>query len=440
MRPLILTAYALFSLGLAGVASATLWWMLHAWRTPEVLRQTGFTVASRPPAMSFSLIVPGRHEEAVMGTTLRQLMESDHPDFEVIAVVGHDDPGTREVAEGAARQYPGRMKVVMDHNWPKNKPKALNSALPHCRGQVVGVFDAEDEVDPRLLRQVDATFQSENAHVVQGGVQLMNFRSSWYSLRNCLEYFFWFRSRLHLHAEHGFIPLGGNTVFVRTDVLRAVGGWDPECLAEDCELGVRLSTLGARVAIAYSADLVTREETPDSLRGLFKQRTRWNQGFLQVLRKRAWRELPSRRQKMLARFTLSMPFMQAFAGVGIVVSVVTGVLLRAPVALAMLSFVPAVPTLSTLAFEIAGLREFCRLYYVRPRLSDYVWLVVGTFPYQLVLAGAAVRAVVREALGLRGWEKTAHIGAHRQPQVVDLRDELDVFVPETTGAGGGDRR
>lgn len=413
MHLLLLVSYSLFSVALGVVASATLWWTLHAWRTPEVMSGTAFSVAQRPPRLSMSLIVPARHEEAVLGSTLRRLMESDHPDFEVLAVVGHDDPGTRAVADGVAREYPGRIRVVIDHNSPKNKPKALNTALPYCNGDVVGVFDAEDEVDPRLLRQVDATFQAESAHVVQGGVQLMNFRSTWYSMRNCLEYFFWFRSRLHLHAQHGFIPLGGNTVFVRADVLRAVDGWDAECLAEDCDLGVRLSSLGAKVAIAYSADLVTREETPDRLSGLFKQRTRWNQGFLQVLRKGDWKDLPTRRQRALARFTLSMPFMQSFAGVAVVISLVTAVLLKAPVLLALLSFLPAIPTLATLAFELAGLREFCRLYYIRPRASDYLWLIVGTFPYQLVLAGAAIRAVGREALGRRGWEKTAHVGAHR---------------------------
>ena len=435
MRPLLLCAYALFSLMLAGVASATLWWMLHAWRTPDVLHRTGFGVAQRAPSHSFSLIVPARHEEAVIGSTLERLMAIDHPDFEVIAVVGHDDEGTGAVAQNVARRYPDRLQVVVDENWPKNKPKALNTALPHCRGEVVGVFDAEDEVDPRLLRQVDATFQNEQAHVVQGGVQLMNFRSSWFSLRNCLEYFFWFRSRLHLHADHGFIPLGGNTVFVRTDVLRAVGGWDPDCLAEDCELGVRLSVLGAKVAIAYSGDLVTREETPGSLWALFKQRTRWNQGFLQVLRKGEWRRLPARRQRMLARFTLCMPFLQAFAGVGLVVSIVTAVVLRAPVFLALLSFLPAVPTLATLAFECVGVREFCRDYYMRPRTGDYVRLVIGTFPYQLILAGAALRAVTREALGVRSWEKTAHVGAHR-PAAVDVRDhEPAAGDPAAVGAG-----
>ena len=51
--------------------------------------------------------------------------------------------------------------------------------------------------------------------------------------------------------------------------------------------------------------MVTREETPDTLVGLLKQRTRWNQGFLQVLRKGDWRRLPDPRQRLLARYTLT---------------------------------------------------------------------------------------------------------------------------------------
>ena len=178
----------------------------------------------------------------------------------------------------------------MDDNVPKNKPKALNTALPHCRGDVVGVFDAEDEVHPRAARARRPRFRATGADVVQGGVQLINFHSSWYSLRNCLEYFFWFRSRLHLHAASGFIPLGGNTVFVRTDVLREVGGWDVDCLAEDCDLGRAALAVRGKVVVAYDSDVVTREETPATADGLLKQRTRWNQGFLQVLRKECeWR-------------------------------------------------------------------------------------------------------------------------------------------------------
>jgi glycosyltransferase XagB len=409
----MLLLLSLLSLVLTVIGGTTLWWMLHAWRTRKSLEETGFSGAAAEPRLSFSLIVPARHEEAVLGATLARLAASDHPAFEILVVVGHDDPATAAVAERAARRHPGLIRVLMDTNRRKNKPKALNSALPACRGDVVGVFDAEDEVHPLLLRHVDARFTDTGAAVVQGGVQLMNYHSNWYSVRNVLEYYFWFRSRLHFHARKRFIPLGGNTVFVRTEVLRAVGGWDPDCLAEDCELGVRLSSLGATVAVAYDPELVTREETPASLRAFLKQRTRWNQGFLQVLRKGEWRRLPTRRQRLLARYTLAMPFLQAFIGLLIPLSLSAMVLLKAPVVAALLSFVPLTPALVVLVVEIVGLGEFCRNYGFRPRLRDYLRLVLATPLYHLLLTTAAVRAVARELRGNQGWEKTAHVGAHR---------------------------
>jgi glycosyltransferase XagB len=403
----------LFALVLTAIAVTSLWWMLHAWRTPASLLATGFPTSQTVPQHSFSLIVPARHEQAVLGATLERLAGSHHPRFEVLAVVGDDDPDTRVVAEQAATRHPDRIRVLVDHSQPKNKPKALNTALTECTGTVTAVFDAEDEVHPELLRHVDARFCDTDADVVQGGVQLMNYRSSWYSLRNVLEYYFWFRSRLHFHAQQRFIPLGGNTVFIRTDRLREVGGWDPECLAEDCEIGVRLSSRGAKVAVAYDPDLVTREETPGSVRELFKQRTRWDQGFLQVLRKGEWRRLPTLRQRLLARYTLAMPFLQAFTGVLIPASLATMILLDLPVLAALITFVPLVATLATLAVEGAGLGEFCRSYGHRARLLDYLRLLLGTFPYHLLLGAAALRAVLRERRGERGWEKTAHVGAHR---------------------------
>jgi cellulose synthase/poly-beta-1,6-N-acetylglucosamine synthase-like glycosyltransferase len=395
------------------IAVTSLWWMLHAWRTPASLLATGFPTSDTAPQQAFSLIVPARHEEAVLGATLERLAGSHHPRFEVLAVVGDDDPETRAVAEEAAARHPDRIRVLVDASQPKNKPKALNTALSACIGTVTAVFDAEDEVHPELLRHVDARFCDTGADVVQGGVQLMNYHSSWYALRNVLEYYFWFRSRLHFHAQQRFIPLGGNTVFICTDRLQEVGGWDPDCLAEDCEIGVRLSSRGAKVAVAYDPDLVTREETPGSVRELFKQRTRWDQGFLQVLRKGEWRRLPTLRQRLLARYTLAMPFLQAFTGVLIPVSLATMILLDLPVLAALITFVPLVATLATLAVEAAGLGEFCRSYGHRVRLRDYLRLLLGTFPYHLLLGAAALRAVLRERRGERGWEKTAHVGAHR---------------------------
>jgi glycosyltransferase XagB len=401
------------SLGLFTVAGTTLWWMLHAWRSPDALAATGFRRRAAGAPRSFSLLLPARDEQDVLGDTIDALARLDHPKYEVIVIIGHDDPQTEFVAREAAARYPRIVRVVMDYHLPKNKPKALNTALRKCRGDIVGVFDAEDEVHPGLLRLVEARFEESGADVVQAGVQLMNVQTSWWSLRNCLEYYFWFRSRLHFHAEKRFIPLGGNTVFTRTELLREAGGWDPNCLAEDCEIGVRLSTRGAVVAVAYDPQAVTREETPGSIRALVKQRTRWDQGFLQVLRKGEWRKLPSRRQRLLARYTLAMPLLQAATGALMPLALASMFLLKVPVPIALVTFLPLAPTLVTMAVESAALGEFGREFGIRIRFRDHARLLLGTVPYQLLLAAAAVRSVWRESRGHGGWEKTTHTNAHR---------------------------
>lgn len=402
--------YIALSLLIGAVATSTLIWMLNAWRTPDSLDASSLASDGRAAAHSFSLIIPARHEEAVLATTLSRLTGGDHPDFEILVVVGADDQGTREVAERVARQHPDRVRVVVDHSWPKSKPKALNAALPYCSGDITGVFDAEDDVHPALLRRVDQCFQTTDADIVQAGVQLMNFRSRWFSIHNVLEYYFWFRSRLHVHALQGFIPLGGNTVFVRTAILRAVGGW-ADCLAEDCEIGVRLSALGARTTVFYEPELVTREECPPTGRAFVRQRTRWNQGYLQTLARGYWRRLPIR-QRVLGLYILASPYGMALAWVMIPAAIATAVAIKAPIVITLLSFLPVMPMLAMLAAEGVGFAEFCRAYGERPAVGDYARLVCGLLPYQFLLAYAAARAVVRQSRGVQGWEKTAHLGLH----------------------------
>jgi glycosyltransferase XagB len=176
---------------------------------------------------------------------------------------------------------------------------------------------------------------------------------------------------------------------------------------------VRLSTMGKKVVVAYDPEVVTREETPPTLMSLFKQRTRWNQGFLQVLRKAEWKKLPSLRQRLMARYLLSMPFLQAFTGLMIPVSIALIMFVKVPTVVALATFLPILPTLLTLVVETAGLGDFRRMYGVKVRVRDYLRLLLGTFPYQVFLAAAAVRAVLREARGINAWEKTEHTNQHR---------------------------
>ncbi len=428
--PWLLVPYVALTLGLATISSVTLTWMLWAWRDERSVDETGFPAPrvvdlDDTRRLSFSLIVPARHEEAVLEKTLTRLAASDHQLMEIVVVVGHDDEPTAAVARSVAAKLPGRVKVVVDSHRRKNKPLALNTALEACGGDLIGVFDAEDLAHPELLPASRACSCRRDADVVQSGVQLMNYWASWYAVRNVLEYYFWFRSRLHFQATKRFVPLGGNTVFVYRDQLLALGGWDANCLAEDCDIGVRLSVAGARTKVAYDKSLVTQEECPGTLRSFLRQRTRWNQGYLQVLRKGDWKRLPARSSRALAIGTLAMPFVQAFSGVLIPLSLAGIIFLRLPDGIALFSFLPLLPTLATIAVEVVALSEFGHLYERTPRVRDYVRLILGAPVFQLVLAYAAACAVVREMVGRRNWEKTRHHGRHLDDVAVEPSRSFD---------------
>lgn len=403
----------IIALALFAIAVSTLYLNTYAWWDPKTQVRTSYSGLQGTEGHSFSLIMPCRNErEEVMRATLAALLAQTHSRKEIIISVGHDDTETVEVAHRLAREFPELVRVSVDVSERKNKPRQLNQALSMCRYSVVGVFDAESIAAEELLAHIDSVFTTKNADVVQGAVQLINYKDTWYSLRNCLEYFTWFRSRLHAHSRQGFIPLGGNTVFIKRDLLTAVGGWDGSCLAEDCDLGVRLSTLRRKIVVAYSPQLVTREETPDSLSGLIRQRTRWSLGFMQVFAKGDWKALPSRRMRTIAWWTLMQQHFMALAGVCIPIAIAAAIWGNFPLVVTLITFLPLVPTLVTVAFDVCMLHEFGRDHKFAISWYDYFRLVAGTPLYQMVLAFAALRALFKFGRRDFAWEKTDHSGSH----------------------------
>jgi glycosyltransferase XagB len=407
------TALVLTSLGLFLLAVSALCLATFAWWDPTRRQQTNYAPVRSDNTLTFSLIMPCREEpENVMRATLDQLLGQTHPDLEVIISVGDDDHATVAIAHQLAQEYGEQVLVSVDYSPVKNKPRQLNTALKLCSGDIVGVFDAESIAAPELLRHIDTSFVVHNADVVQGAVQLVNFRDSWYSLRNCLEYFVWFSSRLHAQARMGFVPLGGNTVFIRRKLINAIGGWDPDCLAEDCDLGVRLSSKKHRMVVAYAPDLVTREETPTSVRAMVKQRTRWSLGFMQVYAKGDWRQLPTVRDKLIAWWTLTQQHAMAATGLLVPISIVLAIFAKFPLPVTLFTFLPLMAMVVMLAFECCMLFEFGREHGYKIRLLDYVRLVVGAPAYQMIMSFAALRAMVKFSSKDFRWEKTAHTGTH----------------------------
>jgi glycosyltransferase XagB len=442
------------------VATTTLTFQLYKWWRPEHNdpHRYGEPDAPRLPGV---ILVPMRHEEAVAGQTLERLAQLDHPDYWVVPIIDHpDDPGTAAIAHDKAREHPGKVLVCPypEETEVHNKPIGLNAAVELLHElQIpfawVGVADAEDLFHPDLLKLVDYRFRTTGAGIVQCGVQLMNFASdphalplpsgrlararrwwkahasAWWRAANVLEYFKWFQSRLKLQAAARVMPLGGNTVFFRREFLETLhrrhgSYWDEECLTEDCKIGILASVLGFKVDVVYVEELVTREETPATLAGLLRQRVRWMQGFIHVFAERDWLRLPTLSQRVLAVYVLGFQFFQAATGLLAPVALALAIVHKAPVLLTLVATVPLALSLLNVVLDVVLLAQFGQTFAERVRLRDYAGLVLGAYPFQVVLSVAAVWATARFALGRNDWVKTRHEGAHldaaaaRSPQPV----------------------
>jgi cellulose synthase/poly-beta-1,6-N-acetylglucosamine synthase-like glycosyltransferase len=422
------------SLALAAQSGYSAALMLYAWEDEEKLRKNRVPDSFEPPRKRFTIMVPARHEEAVIKETIQRTVDLNYPRelVQILVVIEAGDHGT--IAEVNARldmlraQGIGHVRLITFDDPPINKPHGLNVALRYSTGDVVTIFDAEDEPHPDILNVVNTVMLREGSEVVQCGVQLMNYDDRWFSALNVLEYMFWFKSRMHYHAAVGMVPLGGNTVFITRELLDQAGGWDQECLTEDADIGIRLSAQGMRVRVIYDDSYVTREETPPTVGQFIKQRTRWNQGFMQVLAKGDWLRLPTMPQRLLALYTLAFPLLQALTLLYLPVSIWLMFFGKLPVLVAIISSLPIYVLLAQLLISLVGLYEFTSVHKLKLSWRSPLRLIVAFLPFQWMLGFAALRAVWRQLRGMNSWEKTKHIGAHRvgqfaQPAVVALEGE-----------------
>jgi cellulose synthase/poly-beta-1,6-N-acetylglucosamine synthase-like glycosyltransferase len=398
----------------------TLYLMLYTWDRPEAYKRAKAPSVFLPPQKSFTVMLPARHEEDVIQTTIERVVRANYPEelLEVVVICKTDDEGTISKAEEKIEllraESVNNVRVLTFSTQPTNKPHGLNVGLRATSNEVVTIFDSEDDIHPDIFNVINTVMLQESVNVVQSGVQLMNYESNWYSTLNVLEYFFWFKSRLHYHARTGMTPLGGNTVFFARPVLLAAGGWDESNLTEDADVGIRISSMHEPVRIVYDDRYVTREETPPSLDHFIRQRTRWSQGFLQTLMKREWTRLPNFEQRLLAIYTLAFPSIQTVLGLYVLVTIATMFTVKTDVLIAIILSLPCYLLMGHLLLAIVGLYEFADAHKLKPSWKTPVVMTLTYLPYQWVLSYASIRATVRELRGINNWEKTAHVGAHRQ--------------------------
>ncbi|MBF9045179.1 glycosyltransferase [Rhodobacterales bacterium HKCCE4037] len=253
-----------------------------------------------PPTVT--MIVPLFREPEVAGALVDRLRQVDYPRerLDVLLAIEEDDPLTLSALRTGT--LPAWMRaVVVPRGTPRTKPRALNYALSYARGDIVGIYDAEDRPEPDQIARVVQRFAELPREVacLQGRLDYYNARHNWLSRLFTVEYAAWFRVLLPGVQRLGLVvPLGGTTVFLRRDVLEEVGAWDAHNVTEDAELGLRLARAGYTTEIV---DTTTFEEANAAPLPWIRQRSRWLKGYIMTwgaaMRRPSvlWRELGAKR-------------------------------------------------------------------------------------------------------------------------------------------------
>jgi cellulose synthase/poly-beta-1,6-N-acetylglucosamine synthase-like glycosyltransferase len=228
-----------------------------------------------------SILVPLFREREIAYALLRRLERLSYPKhlLDVVLILEEKDHVTRKAVENAALPHWIRV-IVVPAGHPQTKPRAMNYALDFCRGEIIGIFDAEDAPAPDQLERVAERFADGPAELVclQGVLDYYNARQNWLSRAFTIEYATWFRVMMPGMARLGFaIPLGGTTLYFKRDALEQLGGWDAHNVTEDADLGFRLARHGYRTEMLHTT---TREEANCHLLPWVKQRSRWLKGYM----------------------------------------------------------------------------------------------------------------------------------------------------------------
>ena len=231
----------------------------------------------------YSILLPVYNEASVIINLIENLAQMDYPvsRLEVLLLVEEDDEETLDALRVADPSSQFKL-VVIPPAEPRTKPKALNFGLTLAKGDIVAVYDAEDTPDILQLRRAAVALGRYGPEVacVQGQLSYRNATQNIITRWFTIEYAMWFSYFLPgLVTLDAPIPLGGTSNHFRRDALRALGGWDPYNVTEDCDLGIRMFREKYQIKVLESTTL---EEANSDFVNWAKQRSRWYKGYLQT--------------------------------------------------------------------------------------------------------------------------------------------------------------
>lgn len=282
-------------------------------------------IADTPMAPPITLIVPAHNEESSIRIAVRNLLELDYPELEVIVVNdGSADRTLDEMREefhlrpvraiyvpalqsaplrGLYRSGVDARLIVIDKETAGNKADAVNAGLNAATSPYVCVVDADSMLERDALLRIMVPILADPKRVVAvGGIirvlngseilngQLRRVRLPRKSIEviQVIEYLRAFLIGREAWGQGNMLTIisGAFGVF-RTELVRVVGGYRPNAIGEDFDVVTRLHKhlleKRAEYRIDFVPDPMCWTEAPSDLESLGRQRARWQKGLLDVL-------------------------------------------------------------------------------------------------------------------------------------------------------------
>jgi cellulose synthase/poly-beta-1,6-N-acetylglucosamine synthase-like glycosyltransferase len=226
-----------------------------------------------------SIIVSAYYEEAVLDRTIQSVLELDYPQDKLEALYvyeSHCTDRTEEIILKYAKQSPC-IKPIKKTSKSGGHAAANNYGISFAKGEIIGIFDADQSLDSDLLKKAVISFHKPSIGCVRGRCRVLNRRVNLISRvvaleRDAIE-------RIGIYGTYklsGFANFGGAHGFFKREIFEKVGLFDEEILCEDIDLSVRLFKAGYEIAII--PEMHSWEEVPTKIQPWWAQRKRWARG------------------------------------------------------------------------------------------------------------------------------------------------------------------
>lgn len=235
-----------------------------------------------------SILIPAHNEEKVIEKTAQAMLALDYPEdrLEIMVINDGSRDRTADILNGLAAEDPRvRPYHVPEGQGGKGKSRALNLGRQQARGEVIAIYDADNQPEPDALKYLVAELELHpEAGAVLGKFRTINKDRNWLTAFINIETlsFQWMLQAGRWNWMR-VATLPGTNFVVRQRLLELLDGWDEEALTEDSEMSLRIYQEGFFIKfVPYS---VTWEQEPESWSVWLKQRTRWVRGNNYVISK-----------------------------------------------------------------------------------------------------------------------------------------------------------